>query len=293
MKTQLTTSHWDAGLRSALSLVNRLGRGGATTSIWLHNDKDPRGVSPVAVRRLVNEHTAAMTMLPPGVETTDLERLGEVDGRQRVRSRIWTEDGKSRLALDLSIGWTIDDDEYCCVDVFAERVVDTDTGLVLLTEADAPAAEDPCCANQVAGTGEDPRIRRDAQIDDANLVAQICGRIEQAPGNGHLDASAVSVGQHAIIALDRGYGDAREYWTYTFIEDHPDRVRHMIWAARHIGADPHADYLEHALDVVANYAWNDPDREELGNGFDTIEDGIDLNDVMVTYIRANPDEFFR
>ncbi|MGI8756618.1 MAG: hypothetical protein ACR2MB_12320 [Acidimicrobiales bacterium] len=211
-----------------------------------------------------------MVKLPATFATADLRRLGGLDGRQRVRCPIFTEAGKSRLALDFVVGW----DGYGNPSVFPERVVDTATGLVLLTEVDAPARLAPR-DERLPGTGEDPRIRRDAQIGDANLVDQICGRIEQAHG-ADIDMSQLNRPAGGLRAR-AGHGEAHEHQLYTFVEDHPEWIRELIWAARHIGADAHADYLDHALDVVATFRWDEPGRESLD--IDYVEDGTDIIDA--------------
>lgn len=292
MSATLTQHHWEQATEHVLEVAAYIGRGGAYTTFMVDHS-DPKGLSPIAIRRLVHNHVAEMTAPPATAGPPDLERLEAPDGLVRTRCPIWTEQGRSKLAMDLVLWWPQPDDDFDTPDTYIEQLIDTTTGKTMLTEADAPASDDPRRGDQIPGTGEDPRIRRNAQIDDTILIGQVCGRIEQALGSPKIDTTGLTEGQHAIVALVQGYGEAQEWSTYTFIEEHPDWVHHMIWAARHIGAEAHAGHLDHALDVVANHAWNDPDREELGCGIDDIENGTSLNDVMVSFIYTHPDEFFR
>ena len=193
VSTTMSEQQWQSGLARVRMVVGWVGRGGASTCVGV-DPEDPRGLSPVAVRRLVYQCAAEMVKLPATFANTHMVRLGEVDGRQRVRCPIFTEAGKSQLALDLLVGC----DAYGDPSVDLERVVDTRTGLVLLTEHEAPARDCPKRGQPVPGTGEDPRTRRDARIDDSNLVDQICGRIEQAHGNTGINSSQASTGQQDI-----------------------------------------------------------------------------------------------
>lgn len=297
MKATMSQDRSEQALELALKNTGDIGRGGASTAVNVDRS-NPGGVSPTAVRHYVRDHIAEMTAPPAWVGPPDLVQVESTEDTARVRCTIWTEAGRSTLGIEFLVRWPRSDGDdtswnYDWPSICIDQVVDTTTGQAVLTATDAPACDGPICCDPVAGTGEDPRIRRDAHIDDTILIGQICGRIEQALGHPHPNISVLPQSQQAIVALADGYHRTGEECTYTFIEDHPDLVHHMIWAARHIGAHPHAKYLEHALDVVASFAWNDPDREELGDTFDPLEDGIDINNVMITYIRANPDEFFR
>jgi hypothetical protein len=249
-------------------------------------------VSPTAIRHLVQRYSAEMTAPPFTAGPGDLMRIDHPDGRVRLRCPIWTEAGRSRLAMDVALRWpNPEPDDFDIAEVHIEQVVDTETGLVVLTEADAPAADGPFPNDPIVGTGEDPRIRSEASVDDSILVEHICGRIEQAVGHPLPCDAGLNSGQQAIYTLATGISNDLRYSLYTFIEDNPAWVHELMWAARHIGAHAHADYLDHAIDVVATHAWDDPQREAIG--FDWVEDGQDIRDLVVAHIRANPDEFFR
>lgn len=299
MATTISKQRWQRSSERALWVLEFIGTGGSLTSALVRGP-DARGVSPTALRRLTRDRTAEMIAPPADAGPDDMKALEHPDGRLRLRCPIWTETGRSPLAVDFVVLFPdpdpgpdpgLDDGSVDVPDVYIEQAIDTATGLVVLTDSDAPASAGPFWDSPLVGTGEDPRIRLDAPIDDSNLVRHICGRLEQAFGSPLLDRTVLNPGQRAIFGLGAGLIYEVEGALYTYIEEHPHCVRELIWAATHIGAHAHARYLEHAIYVVANYAWDDPDQDRLG--LERVEDGQDIREIMVTYIRAHPDEFFR
>lgn len=137
------------------------------------NHDDPTGIAPAAVRSLACRYVAEMTAPPATAGPGDLRRIEHADGQPRMRCPIWTETGRSRLAKDFVIRWRCPEPEFDfdndlhLPDVCIEQVVDTETGLVVLTECDAPASDCLHPNDPLAGTGEDPRIRRNALVDDS------------------------------------------------------------------------------------------------------------------------------
>lgn len=224
MTTALNPSRSEHATKRALQVAASIGRGGATTNVMV-NRSHPKGVSPTAIRASVHDHVAEMTAPPANAGPADLEVLEASDELVKMRCPIWTENGRSDLAMDLVLWWPWPDNDR--PDIYIEQVIDITTGHTVLSEADAPASESPRPGDPIPGTGEDPRIRRDAQIDDTILIGQIRGRIEQALGSP-LDTTKLTESQHAILALVYGYGEPHDSSTYTFIEEHPDSVHHLI-----------------------------------------------------------------
>lgn len=92
----------------------------------------------------------------------------------------------------------------------------------MLTEPDAPASDGPLPNAPLVGTGEDPRVRRDAPVDDSILVGHVRGGIEPAVGFPLPADAPLTSGQHAIYALATGITQKEvQYVPYTFIEDNP------------------------------------------------------------------------
>lgn len=136
MEASLSERRWkQAPPQRVLQVAQWIGRGGSATSDFVDRD-NPTGVSPAAVRRLAYACLAEMTTPPATAGADDLEHLEHPDGLARMRCPIWTEAGRSRLAMDYVLRWPGPepgdglDDYFDAAAVYIEQVVDTETGLV-------------------------------------------------------------------------------------------------------------------------------------------------------------------
>lgn len=287
---------------------NLLGSGAVQSC---RNLVDQRGVDPAAIRAAVEANAGApMTPLPAGSIWDEIRVVSQVGDGLRVRCPIWTETGRSGLAIEIIV------DRNDFGSLYVDALVD-DRGDIVMSTADAPAANQPVgvdfSGEQSIGAGGDPRIRREAFVGASYgvLIGQLVRGMEPAVGSPleHLDR--LNPGQAAVAILDfafsRIYGDGLQ----SLYESYVDGIESLVVsAAQRVGA--YAEVFSRVRDLVPSelrgngmavalhfidatddagmeQQWQSIERELYG-----LEDAGDLIwDRMLRYIEANPDEFFR
>jgi hypothetical protein len=141
------------------SFSNLLGSGAVQSC---RNLVDQRGVDPAAIRGAVEANAGApMTPLPAGSIWDEIRVVGQVGDGLRVRCPIWTQTGRSGLAMEIIVERT----EFGSL--YVDALVD-DRGDTVMSTADAPAADQPVGVGppgeEPIAAGGDPRIRRKAFV---------------------------------------------------------------------------------------------------------------------------------
>jgi hypothetical protein len=291
------------------SFSNLLGSGAVQSC---RNLVDQRGVDPAAIRGAVEANAGApMTPLPAGSIWDEIRVVSQVGDGLRVRCPIWTQTGRSGLAMEIIVERT----EFGSL--YVDALVD-DRGDTVMSTADAPAADQPVGVGppgeEPIAAGGDPRIRRKAFVGASYgvLIGQLVRGMERAVGSPleHLDR--LNPGQAAVAILDFAFSRINGDGLQSLYESYVDGIESLVVsAAQRVGATAYAEVFSRVRDLVPSglrgdgmavalhfidatddagmEQWQSFERELYG-----LEDAGDLIwDRMLRYIEANPDEFFR
>jgi hypothetical protein len=274
---------------------------------------DQRGLDPAAIRAAVEANAGApMTPLPAGSIWDEIRIVSQVDDGLRLRCPIWTESGRSGLAMEIEV----EPNEFGSL--YVDALVD-DRGDVVMSTADAPAANQPVgvdlSGDEPIAAGGDPRIRRGAFVG-ANygvLIGQLVRGMERAVGNPleHLDE--LNPGQAAVAVLDFTFGRIYGDGPRSLYESNVDGIESLVVsAAQRIGATAYAEVFSRVRELVPSKLRGDgmavalhfidatdgavmeQQLQSIERELYALEDAGDIIwDRMLRYIEANPNEFFR